>query len=371
MRDQRLATTPTCDQPTSDYLTSDYEAFMRKSCAAVALMCLAACSTAAQPAKQPGSSETVATVGSTAISLSQVDERAMKQPVAAFGNARLGQALYMARSAALDELVGNELLDQEAKKRGVERTALVEKEIASQVVAPTEAEITAWYQANVGRVQGATLEQVRAPIQQMLTEQRLDAARETFLTTLRAKTTVSISLEPPRQQVADAGHAAKGPANAPIVMVEFSDFQCPFCQRANPAVEQVLKTYGDKIRFVYRHYPLPNHPDARPAAEAAACAQEQDKFWPYHDVLFANVSRLSAKDLKDHAGTAGLDATKFAACVDSRRFKEQVDKDIAEADAAGVTGTPAFFINGRPLEGAQPFEAYKRIIDEELARKAS
>jgi len=152
-------------------------------------------------------------------------------------------------------------------------------------------------------------------------------------------------------------------------MVEFSDFQCPFCQRANPAVEQVLKTYGDKIRFVSRHYPLPNHPDARPAAEAAACAQDQDKFWPYHDQLFANASRLSAKDLKDHAGAAGLDAARFAACVDGHQSKAKVDADIAEADAAGVTGTPAFFINGRSLEGAQPFEAFKRIIDQELASK--
>jgi len=339
---------------------------MKISGAVAALFCLAACSTSAQPARQPAAEDTVATVGSTKITLSQVDERAMREPVSAFGNARLGQALYMARSAALEELVGNELLDQEAKKRGIERPALVEKEIASLVSPPTDAEVSAWYQANAARVQGAKLEEVSAPIRNMLAQQRMDAAREQFLTTLRAKTAVSISLEPPRQKVADAGHASKGPAGAPVVMIEFSDFQCPFCQRANPAVDQVLKTYGDKIRFVYRHYPLPNHPDARPAAEAAACAQEQNKFWPYHDQLFANASKLSAKDLKDHAGAAGLDTTQFAACVDSRQTRAKVDADIAEADAAGVTGTPAFFINGRPLEGAQPFEAFKRIIDEEL-----
>jgi protein-disulfide isomerase len=342
---------------------------MKRIPATAAVVWLAACSTAAQPAKQAAASDAVAKVGSTEITLGQVDERAMKQPVSSFGNARLGQALYMAREAALDELIGNELLDQEAKRRGVAPQALVEKEITSQVQPPTDAEITAWYQGNPAQIQGATIDQVRVPIRNMLSGQRLDRAREQFLTTLKAKTAVSISLEPPRQQIADAGHASKGPANAPIVMVEFSDFQCPFCQRANPAVEQVLKTYGDKIRFVYRHYPLPNHPDARPAAEAAACALEQDKFWPYHDQLFANSSRLSAKDLKDHAGSAGLDATKFAACVDGHQSKTRVDADIADADAAGVTGTPAFFINGRSLEGAQPFEAFKRIIDQELATK--
>jgi protein-disulfide isomerase len=342
---------------------------MKKAFAAAALVCLVACSTAAQPARQPAADDIVATVGSTKITLSQVDDRAMREPVSAFGTARLGQALFMARSAALDELVGNELLDQEARKRGVERPALVEKEITSLVSPPTDAEIEAWYQANAARVQGAKLEEVRLPIRNMLAQQRMDAAREQFITTLKAKTAVSIALEPPRQKVADAGHASKGPANAPIVMVEFSDFQCPFCQRANPSVDQVLKTYGDKIRFVYRHYPLPNHPDARPAAEAAACAQEQDKFWPYHDQLFANASKLSAKDLKDHAAAAGLDPARFASCVDSHRTKSKVDADIADADAAGVSGTPAFFINGRPLEGAQPFDAFKRIIDEELGTK--
>jgi len=182
---------------------------MRKSCAAAALVWLAACSTAAQPARQPAPNDPVAKVGSTVITLSQVDERAMNQPVSTFGSARLGQALYMARAAALDELVGNELLDQEAKTRGVAREALIEKEIASLVAAPTEAEVNAWYQTNRAQVQGATLDQVRAPIRNMLSAQRMDAAREQFLTTLKAKIPVSIDLEPPRQQIAVTGHASK------------------------------------------------------------------------------------------------------------------------------------------------------------------
>jgi protein-disulfide isomerase len=334
-----------------------------------AIVCLAACSTAAQPATQLSPDQPVATVGSWSITLSQVDELAMRQPVASFGGVRLGQALYMARMAALDEIVGNRLLDEEAKARGMDRAALVEKEVASAVAAPTEADVSAWFEGNQTRVQGATLDQVRAPIRAMLTSERMDAARERFLTTLKGKTPVTIMLEPPRQKVADGGHPSKGPADAPVVIVEFSDFQCPYCQRANPVVDQVLKTYGNKIRFVYRHYPLPNHPDARPAAEAAACADEQGRFWPYHDQLFANVSRLSAADLKEHGKAAGLDAAQFAACVDSRRFRTKVDTDLKEADEAGVSGTPAFFINGRPLEGAQPFQAFKRIIDEELKGK--
>ncbi|MGC4080780.1 MAG: DsbA family protein [Vicinamibacterales bacterium] len=173
---------------------------------------------------------------------------------------------------------------------------------------------------------------------------------------------------PPRFEVSDGGRPARGNTSAPIELIEFSDFQCPFCQRANPTVEQVLKTYGSQIKFVYRHYPLPNHPNARPAAEAAACAEVQGKFWEYHDRLFANPSKLADADLKAHAAALGLDTATFNTCFDNRQQKTGIDKDMADGEAVGVTGTPAFFVNGRAIEGAQPFESFKRVIDEELAR---
>jgi protein-disulfide isomerase len=337
--------------------------------AAPVLVIVAACSTAAQPARQPAPSDVVATVGSTSIPLSQVDERALQQPATAFGSARLVQALYLARRAALDEIVGDQLMDQEAKARGLDRATLVEREIANAAPAPTEADIVAWYQANPQRVQGAPLEQVRAPIKALLIEERMGAARERFIASLKAKTPVRISLEAPRQKVSTEGRPSKGPADAPVEMIEFSDFQCPFCQRANPTVDQVLSTYGDKIHFVYRHYPLPNHPNARPAAEASACANEQGRFWQYHDQLFANTGRLTDADLKQHATSIGLDAAKFNTCFESHTYAKDVDADVKEADANGVSGTPAFFINGRSIDGAQPFEAFKRIIDEEIELK--
>ena len=130
-----------------------------------------------------------------------------------------------------------------------------------------------------------------------------------------------------------------------------------------------MNAYGDKIKFTYRHYPLGNHSDARPAAEASECANEQGKFWPYHDRLFATPNHLGAADLKQDAAALGLDVPKFNACVDSHKYKADVDADVAAGDEAGVDGTPAFFINGRMISGAQPFDAFKRIIDEELANK--
>jgi protein-disulfide isomerase len=131
----------------------------------------------------------------------------------------------------------------------------------------------------------------------------------------------------------------------------------------------VLETYGDRIRFVYRNFPLQNHPHARPAAEAAQCANEQGQFWAFHDRLFGDPGKLSDGELKQTAAALGLNAAQFNKCVDDRKFQSVVEKDAQAGSDAGVTGTPAFFVNGRPLSGAQPFEAFKRIIDEELELK--
>jgi protein-disulfide isomerase len=326
-------------------------------------------STSAQQSKQQMPSDIVATVGGTSFTLAQVDEKAMQQPASNFGSAKLSQALYEARRGAVDDLVADALLNQEAKARGVDRSALVEKEITSKVSPVNDSEVTQWYQANQARVQGAPLDQVRQPIRQFLTEQRMQVARQAFLDTLKTKTPVRITLEPPRQAFAAANSPSKGPSGAPIELIEFSDFQCPFCQRANPTVDQVLKTYGDRIRFVYRHFPLSNHPNAKPAAEASQCAAEQGKFWEYHDKLFANPSRLADGDLKQSAAELGLDTAAFNKCVDTHKYAAQVESDFRAGEDAGVNGTPAFFVNGRMISGAQPFEAFKRLIDEELESK--
>lgn len=348
----------------TDYMSQPFR------CLTIAvLIAIGACSTAAQPARQMDPASVVATIGSTPVTLAEVDERALQQPASAFGGARLVQALYLARRAALEEMIADRLIDQEAKTRGVDRAALVEREITSVAAAPTDADIEFWYQTNPTRVQGARLDQVRDAIRDLLTKERLNAAKGTFVEKLKTKTLVSLRLEPPRVAIATEGHPFKGPKDAPIDLVEFSDFQCPFCQRANPTVAQVLQTYGDRIRFVYRHYPLENHPSARPAAEASACAHEQGRFWSYHDQLFANPTKLTDEDLKAHAAAVRLDAAKFDACFTSHKFSDAIERDIREANEAGVSGTPAFFINGRAVEGAQPFQVFQRLIDEELALK--
>ena len=343
---------------------------MKKLALGAVVVLVAACSqTSAQQAKRPASGDVVAKVGTATITLADVDDKALEQPASNFGSAKLSQAIFEARRAALDELIATSLMDAAAKAQGIERTALVEKEITAKIPPVSDSDVTTWFQANQARLQGQPLDQVRQPIRAFLTQERMQGIREQYVDGLKARTAVVVMLDPPRQHVSAANSPSKGSISAPIEIIEFSDFQCPYCLRADPTVRQVLDTYGNRIRFVYRHYPLPNHPFARPAAEAAACAGEQGKFWPYHDLLFANPSKLSDADLKQHAAGLGLNAAQFNGCVDTHKLKAEIDADLKAGENAGVNGTPAFFINGRMLSGAQPFEAFKKIIDEELTLK--
>lgn len=337
--------------------------------AGVALVFALACSSSAQPARQQASTDVVATVDQRSITLAEVDDRALNQPTSNFSSLRLSDALYEARRAAIDEMINLTLVERQATSLGINPTELLQREVIGKAVEPTEFDIAAWYKANPNRVQNAPIEKVRDAIKGLLKNERVETLRQQYLEGLRSKASIAMKLDPPRVKVAAAGRPARGPANAPVEIIEFSDFECPFCLTAFPTISQVLKTYGDQIRFVYRHYPLPNHPNAKPAAEASACAAEQDKFWPYHDRLFSTPGKLSAADLKQHAIELGLDPGTFNACVDSHKFAQDVTADFTAGNDVGVNGTPAFFINGRTVSGAQPFSVFKRVIDEELARR--
>jgi predicted DsbA family dithiol-disulfide isomerase len=336
----------------------------------IVFLALSGCArSAAQQSRTQAPTEVVATVGSTSITLEQVDQKALQESTANFGGVKLFQALFEARRLAIEELVEDALIQQDAAARKVEPAEVVRQEITSKVAQPTSTDVETWYQQNRERLQNATLDQARGAIENFLVQQRTQSVRQQYLGGLRAKAAIRIMLEPPRLVIAKADRPSKGPDNAPIEMIEFSDFQCPFCLNAFPTVNQVLATYGDRIHFVYRHYPLSIHPRARPAAEASECADEQGKFWPFHDRLFADQSRLGDGDFKALAAELGLDVPQFNACVESRKYQGDIDTDIKAGDEAGVSGTPAFYINGRMLSGAQPFEIFKSIIDEELSAR--
>jgi len=163
------------------------------------------------------------------------------------------------------------------------------------------------------------------------------------------------------------GAPSKGPAAALVTIVEFSDFHCPYCRTVVPTIAQVLARYPDKVRLVYRDFPLDGlHPGARRASEAARCAGDQGKFWAYHDLIYAAEPDSSPEQLKRFAQQAGLDVGAFEGCLASGKHRPAVQQDVDEGIRLGVEGTPAFFINGRMLAGAQPLEAFVRIIDDEL-----
>src|SRR6267142_686369 len=161
---------------------------------------------------------------------------------------------------------------------------------------------------------------------------------------------------------------SKGPATAKVNIVEFSDFQCPFCSRVVPTVEQIEKAYPNDVRVFFRHNPLPFHPNAPLAAEAGVAAEQQGKFWQMHDKMFANQQNILRPDLEKYAGEIGLDVGKFKAALDSGAGKARVQQDLAAATQIGVQGTPNFYINGRNVQGAQPFDEFKKVIDDELKR---
>jgi protein-disulfide isomerase len=304
----------------------------------------------------------VATIGDQTITASEFDDKTAAEV------AKAREQLYEARKQALDQMVAEKLLDAEATKRGVTRDDLVKTEVQDKVPQPSEEEISAFYEQNKARIR-QPLEQVHDQVAQHLSQQKMQDGMSAFLDTLKKDKPVKIYLEPPRFAIAvPEGEPRKGLATAPIQIVEFSDFQCPYCNMAADTVRQVETKYGDKVSVVYRNFPLPMHRRAHPAAEAAECANEQGKFWEYHDQLFANQRQSTDDDFATFAQTAGLDVTKFKDCYASGKYKDAVDADIHDGEKVGMSGTPGFYINGRMLSGAQPIEAFSDVIDDELAK---
>jgi len=268
---------------------------------------------------------------------------------------------------ALEDLINRRLIEQEAAAHGSSPEKLLAEEVDSKVAPPADAEIEALYNAQKDRI-GRPLEEVKPQIRQFLQEMRIEQARRDYYSNLRRKAKIEILLTPPKVDVAVDPARLRGDPKAPVTIVEFSDFQCPFCQRVQATLREILAKYQGQVRLAYRDLPLEQiHPRARRAAEASRCAADQGKFWEYHDALFADIRRLSDDDLKARASSLGLNVESFDACLDSGKHREAVDQDIKAAAAAGVEGAPAFFINGAILEGAQPVAAFVELIESELA----
>jgi protein-disulfide isomerase len=255
-------------------------------------------------------------------------------------------------------------LESAAAARNLTVDALLRAELeAAGGVSDTE--ISAFYESNRQRMPpDRSMDSLKPAIRSHLEQSKLEQIRAN----LRQQAKAEILLEPPRVQVSGTGHA-RGPENAPVTIVEFSDYQCPFCLRAEPTVAAVLERYGDRVRLEYRHLPLVQiHPRAQPAAVAAVCADKQGKFWDYHARLFQNQKALEDADLKKYASEVGLDGKAFDECRAHPEAAQRVNADMEAAGRAGIDGTPAFLVNGILLSGARPFEDFVRLIEAELAR---
>jgi protein-disulfide isomerase len=282
---------------------------------------------------------------------------------------QMQQQEYQLKSQAVDQIVRDRLIEAEAKARGVSTADLLKAEIEDKVAAPTKEEIDQAYERNKARLGTRTRDEAGPEIERQIRLQKAAERRNKLMDELEAKADVQIFLDPPRIAVnIPASAPSRGPAGAPVTVVEFSDFQCGFCKRAHDTVEQLVAAYPNDVRLVYMDYPLPMHNRAGAASEAARCAGEQGKYWEYSTNLMKVAGDLSDDNLKQRATDVGLDASAFGACMASNKHEAAVQSDYAEGGRVGVSGTPTFFINGRMIVGAKPLEEFKGIVEDELRR---
>jgi protein-disulfide isomerase len=340
---------------------------MAKVLALTAVITILACSSS--PAQQGSSEQPVARIGDRTITMKDLEERWTKNDPAE--HAEAVRKLYEGRRGALDDIIADMLIADAAKAKKMTPEAYVDAEVTKRAKKITDAEVVAFYQSNIGQMQGRSLEQMSPAINRFLTQQEEVTARQALVTELK-KTgpSVKIMLDVPRAAIAvETADPSVGNAKAPVTIVEFSDFQCPFCLRAAPTLKRLRETYGDKVRIVWKDFPLTQiHPQAFKAAEAGHCAADQGKFWEFHDKMFGNQQALQPEFLKQYAKDAGMDGSTFETCLDSSKYAERVRDSVAAGSALGVSSTPTVFVNGRMLEGAQPYEVFAAVIDEELAK---
>ena len=276
---------------------------------------------------------------------------------------------YNIKRKALDDSIARVLLEQEAARRGISADELTRIEIEGKAAQVSQEDKKAEYERVKARFEGNSEAEVMKQVESVLHKRSVRKREQEFVADLRSKASVRILLEAPRLDVSDGDGPSLGPKNASVTIVEFSDFQCPFCARASETLKRVREHFGDKIRIVFRHYPLPIHKDAPKAAEAAICANEQGKFWEMHDHLFASAPKLEIADLQRYAVEIGLNKEQFNQCLSSGKYAKTWALDKTDGTSYGMTGTPSFFINGRIIGGGAPaYDDFVQLIEEELDR---
>ena len=281
---------------------------------------------------------------------------------------------YRLVSRRLQQTIGEELLARAAAAAGKSVSEYVTEQIQQQVGSVSDDEVNIRYQEarpgrSAGDQDGEAEQRVKQDIKNSILRERAAQVLRSLLGRLASEANVSVVLQPPEPpviQLAEGADPSTGPVTAPVTIVEYADFECPICKENVSILQELVKLYPDQVRLVYRDFPLPSHTQASPAAEAAQCAYEQGQFWAYHDALFGNAPDLNTAVYFRLAEQVHLNTEQFAACFTEGHAKGAVAKDQAEAQRLGLSGTPAFFVNGRYMGGFQSLTRLREAVDRAL-----
>jgi len=350
---------------------------MLKTVPVLLVLALAACGPKANLAREPAAGARISSTDGPV--LAKLDGAAVaeadfgkdvKDKLAELDNESRQRRLHLLW-IGVEDAMGKRLLAKEAQKRGVAVEALREAEVLSKVTPPTEEEIQQYYDRNAEQI-GVDYKTAAPLLKQQLAQERALTLERAFVDKLRDQSKVEYAFpipELPHEKVEIGTGPSWGKKDARVTLVEFSDFQCPYCSRASLMIKKLKELYPNDLRVEFRDYPLAQHPQARGAAEAGHCANEQGKFWEYHDLLFQNARALGQADLQRYAVQVGLDLKAFNACLESDRPRNAVEASVSLGQKAGVQGTPALYVNGIKLIGLMPIPLLQAFIDHELTRQ--
>jgi protein-disulfide isomerase len=313
-----------------------------------------------------GSDEVLAVVNGEKITLGDLEVKNEELKKQLF---ELNERIYKYKRIFLDQMIQEKLIELQAKKEGVGSVDLIKREISSKLGPISDQDVVAF--AKEKGIPDEQVAKLKDRIKSYLSAQNEKDLRDEYAKTLKKSFSVDIKLKKPQKSKVSVSisdkDASVGPEGAKVTVIEFSEFECPFCKKASYTLNSAKKEFGDKVRFVFKHFPLNFHRNAQRAAEASVCANKQNKFFEYHDQLFENSKALAESDLITYAKKIGLDMKKFEECLKSDEIKKQVESDIEQGKKLGLRGVPAFFVNGAKFVGAIGYPELKEAIEEAMS----
>lgn len=290
------------------------------------------------------------------------------QRVAGAGLIRAQVQLYDVREGAIRQIVEERLIEAEALREDLSIGQWIKEQISDNIRIE-EGALSAYYEEHKAEFQDRPFEDVQEEVRARLFDVEYQKRYADLINRLKKRAAIEVLIEAPRVDVDDGGAPFRGPQNAPVTIIEFGDFQCPFCGRARPTINQILESYPKQVRYVFRDFPLPFHEQALKAHEACHCAGDQGRYWEMNQKLFENQQALTSEDFTRYAEELGLDIALFQKCLDAGEHVNMIQRHRLSGESAGVSGTPTFFVNGRMVLGMAPFTHFQQIIEQELARE--